>query len=391
VAALTHLSLDVLHRLMRLFMEHRTDVLPVVERGRVVGQIDRLTIVEALSEIKPEGYSLSVKPPESANELLRRLDNGGGQSLPTINSNFEFNALWTRTEILQAEGKIPQVKVWQPPANEDVPRPQEPLAPRATVQLSPSTVPAAETRPQTENETPAESIPRTISIARETRPLASEPAAPRLETRTAAESLHRDIERGRLAINTLAALELPLLACDGNGNEIFHNRALAEIRMRDQINLRSGDLVVRAKDAIAEIALKGDLDINAPIRLKAGPRGYDIFCKGIRDFDKPDARAVGYIFWLQQSSAPPSALYTASEGETNYAGRTLPEILAAEESRAMAWAMREANDNQSDAALLLGIPRQTFNYRYRRLQREAKMLGRKKSIVPTEKTKTPET
>jgi hypothetical protein len=93
VAALTHLSLDVLHRLMRLFMEHRTDVLPVVERGRVVGQIDRLTIVEALSEIKPEGYSLSVKPPESANELLRRLDNGGGQSLPTINSNFEFNAL----------------------------------------------------------------------------------------------------------------------------------------------------------------------------------------------------------------------------------------------------------------------------------------------------------
>ena len=47
----------------------------------------------------------------------------------------------------------------------------------------------------------------------------------------------------------------------------------------------------------------------------------------------------------------------------------MPEILAAEEARAMAWAMAEANDNQSDAALLLGIPRQTFNYRYRKLTR----------------------
>ncbi len=54
---------------------------------------------------------------------------------------------------------------------------------------------------------------------------------------------------------------------------------------------------------------------------------------------------------------------------TEFSGRTLPEILAAEEARAMAWAMREANENQSDAALLLGIPRQTFNYRYRKLMR----------------------
>ncbi len=70
----THLSIDILHRLMRLFMEHKTDVLPVVERGRIVGQLDRLALVEALSEIRPEGYSLTIQEAESADDLLRRLD-----------------------------------------------------------------------------------------------------------------------------------------------------------------------------------------------------------------------------------------------------------------------------------------------------------------------------
>ena len=69
-----------------------------------------------------------------------------------------------------------------------------------------------------------------------------------------------------------------------------------------------------------------------------------------------------------------TALYAASEGSAEFSGKTLPDILAAEEARAMAWAMAEANGNQSDAALLLGIPRQTFNYRYRKLTR-ARMTG----------------
>ena len=44
----THLSIEILHRLMRLFMEHKTDVLPVVERGRIVGQLERVfeTVLE---------------------------------------------------------------------------------------------------------------------------------------------------------------------------------------------------------------------------------------------------------------------------------------------------------------------------------------------------------
>jgi len=341
---------------MRLFMEHKTDVLPVVERGRIVGQIDRQALYEALSEIRPEGYVLTVKNADAADELLRRLDASGNASLATVNRQFEFNALWGRAEILQAEGKIPQVRVWTPPAS--------------SVEAPP--IP------------PTVSTPRTISIVREQ--LTTEPTtdvqvnneesseAPRAD-RPLAHSLHRDIERGRLAINTLAALDLPLMACDGAGTELFHNRAYGDIKLRDARHLKSTEMVVRAKDAITESALAGDLDIDKAVALKEGPRGYKIFCKAIRDYDNPTARAVGYIFWL---TSPPIPLSTAwrggaeggGEAGANYSGQTLPDILAAEEAKAMAWAMREAADNQSDAALLLGIPRQTFNYRYRRLMKK---------------------
>lgn len=411
----THLSIDILHRLMRLFMEHKTDVLPVVERGRIVGQLDRLALVEALSEIRPEGYTLTVQEAESADELLRRLDQEGASGLATINRNFEFNAVWGRAEILQAQGKIPQVKIWQPPTNETAalaePRratgkpptegagltappasAAEAVVAQQVMRQQPVIQPAArETRlaeiPQPVKsvvkpapaERPLASSPEpaaTISIVREISPSVKEAVTPPSQ-RGIAENLHREIENGRMAINTLAALDIPLLACHGSGSEIFHNRAFQDIRLRDAMHLKTEDLVARAKDAIAESAMKGDLDIDKAVRLRQAPRGYECFCKAIRDYENPSSRAFGYIFWLVPSapvSAEATALYSAPEGSAEFSGKTLPDILAAEEARAMAWAMAEANGNQSDAALLLGIPRQTFNYRYRKLTR-ARMTG----------------
>ncbi|MFO1470875.1 MAG: helix-turn-helix domain-containing protein [Turneriella sp.] len=395
-----HLSIEILHRLMRLFMEHKTDVLPVVERGRIVGQLDRLALVEALSEIRPEGYTLTVQEAESADELLRRLDQEGASGLATINRNFEFNAVWGRAEILQAQGKIPQVKIWQPPTKDGVgltePRRTATDAAEAAVAEQAAThqpviAPAArEIRlaeiPQlvksavkpAQAESPLASPPEaaaTISIVRELP--AAPAAAPKIETRPIAENLHREIENGRMAINTLAALDIPLLACHGSGSEIFHNRAFQDIRLRDAMHLKTEDLVARAKDAIAESALKGDLDIDKAVRLGQAPRGYECYCKAIRDYENPTSRAFGYIFWLVPAAPAASeatALYSATEGSAEFTGKTLPDILAAEEARAMAWAMAEANGNQSDAALLLGIPRQTFNYRFRKLTR-ARMTG----------------
>ncbi|MBS0617015.1 MAG: hypothetical protein JSR44_02445, partial [Spirochaetes bacterium] len=367
----THLKGDVLHRLMRLFMEHKTDVLPVVERGRIVGQIDRQALYEALSEIRPEGYVLTVKHADSADALLRRLDASGHQNLATVNRQFEFNALWGRAEILQAEGKIPQVRVWTPPTS------VEAAAPPAAVDegAKPPHTPQA---PRTISIIREQSAPEPATDVQVNHEETVEPTPPRSD-RPIAQSLHRDIERGRLAINTLAALDLPLMACDGAGTELFHNRAYGDIKLRDALHLKSTEMVVRAKDAITESALAGDLDIDKAVALKDGPRGYKVFCKAIRDYDNPTARAVGYIFWLTSSASPPPSappLHAVERGiggeagEADYSGQTLPEILAAEEAKAMAWAMREAADNQSDAALLLGIPRQTFNYRYRRLMKK---------------------
>lgn len=384
-------------------MEHPTDVLPVVEKGQIVGQLDRGSLMEALSEIKPEGHLLTIKPAESADILLRRLDDTETTQIPTVNNNFEFNALWGRTEILQAQGKLPQVRVWQP---QSVTLPLEP-------QETTSRITAAR-ESEAREELPREISPRTITIVRESAQIkihaptaksskhespndtinekieepplevkdaaledvtvhdinTTTPIKPAWQksTRPVAESLHRDIERGRLAINTLAALEQPIIACDSAGNEIFHNKAFSALRLVYGQQLDSESLVHRAKDAIAQSALKGSLDIEKATLLPNGVRGYDIFCKAIRDFENPSARAQGYIFWLE-STRPSAALYVTDDATVNFSGKTLPDILMAEEARAMAWAMREAGGNQSDAALLLGIPRQTFNYRYRKLLR----------------------
>lgn len=338
------------------------------------------------------------------NALLRRLDNEGTQGLATINSNFEFNAVWGRAEILQAQGKIPQVKIWQPPASA---APESFVAEHAATRQS-VVAPAARDQLMAElpqpvqsvvKNTPVEDMPAatqqpaaTISIVREIpasrkvdpipRGLTATAAERSSEVRPLAENLHREIENGRMAINTLAALDIPLLACHGSGSEIFHNRSFQDVRLRDAMHLKTEDLVLRAKDAIAESALKGDLDIDKAVKLKQAPRGYACYCKAIRDYENPSSRAFGYIFWLTPTSPPSplstawrggeeagTALYSAAEGSAEFTGKTLPEILAAEETRAMAWAMAEANGNQSDAALLLGIPRQTFNYRYRKLTR----------------------
>jgi len=394
------LNADVLHRLMRIFMEYKTDVLPVVERGRIVGQIDRLSLIEALSEIKAEGAYLTLQTPDSSEELLKRLDESGSDGLATVNRQFEFNALWGRAEILQAQGKIPQVKIWTPAPSQADEQAPSPARPREVAPAMPAAATTVATRPfalqektdatgesfakktQTDHPlvSPAEpdEIPRstpTITITREAPAPAAKPVPTTAQaTRAVSENLHREIERGRLAINTLAALDLPLMACDGSGNEMFHNRAFADIRLRDALNLTSTDMIQRAKDAIAESAMKGELDIERAVALKAGPRGYQVYCKAIRDYDNPAARAVGYIFWLTprenaRMSGVDAALYVPTNGTAEYAGKTLPEILQAEEARVLSWAMQEANGNQSDAALLLNIPRQTFNYRYRKLMR----------------------
>ena len=48
---------------------------------------------------------------------------------------------------------------------------------------------------------------------------------------------------------------------------------------------------------------------------------------------------------------------------SGFLGRTLPDIVSQEEKRAILWALEQAGGNRSNAAMLLGIPRQTFSYK----------------------------
>jgi DNA-binding NtrC family response regulator len=57
----------------------------------------------------------------------------------------------------------------------------------------------------------------------------------------------------------------------------------------------------------------------------------------------------------------------ADEVEVPQGPVQLDEVLAQTERRLFTWALTQANGNQSEAAHLLGIPRSTFQYRWRRL------------------------
>jgi DNA-binding NtrC family response regulator len=67
--------------------------------------------------------------------------------------------------------------------------------------------------------------------------------------------------------------------------------------------------------------------------------------------------------WLPQDSAKSTMETALPQGPVQ-----LDEVLAQTERKLLAWALAEAGGNQSEAAGLLGIPRTTFQYRWRRLE-----------------------
>ncbi len=167
----------------------------------------------------------------------------------------------------------------------------------------------------------------------------------------------------QLAIAALETLTLPMLACNAKGQEIFYNEEWDEIRRKYRDSLSCGRLFSLAREKITEAWMDNFASASPVIILPGFVPGFSITMRAIEKRDEKDQSITeGYLFWLlRHEEIKLQALST-----DNFSGLTLPEITAEAEKRAIVWAMEQTDGNQSNAAMLLGIPRQTFSYKFRK-------------------------
>jgi len=183
-----------------------------------------------------------------------------------------------------------------------------------------------------------------------------------------------EVERGRLAVLTLETLPLPMVAIDTAGSVIFYNKDWED----DYASRVDNEFLLdEAKSLMAKKALAGSLEVKKTLDLpnilpKKLVRMKAMRSEVLNDNNVPVMRTIGYLFWIDDSkvalidSHSREEITTFSE-DKQYLGSTLPDILAEEEKKAISWAMNESDNNITNAAMLLGIPRQTLSYKYHKL------------------------
>lgn len=211
-----------------------------------------------------------------------------------------------------------------------------------------------------------------------------------------------------IIVKTLEALPIPMLAVNTKGEVLFYNQDWVNLQKKNKNHLGVKNIMNITRDLMAKMAFDGSLEIDSVLSIPNPPQGYRISMRSILSEPVKISQVMGYVFWAEQEpefivpeNAPQNTLEntigsnresnrekdngsvqsTSHEavseaalesvqdinGEKSYSGKTLIDLLQEEEKKIMAWAMQETGGNQTNAAMLLGIPRQTFSYRYHKL------------------------
>lgn len=195
--------------------------------------------------------------------------------------------------------------------------------------------------------------------------------------------VRQQLARGRLGLLTIEALAIPLLAVDNNAEQLFVNYDWLELEKKHGNLLEAGYLHRTVRELMADKAIAGTLSATETFELNKIVPGYTIKVRTIRNFDESEKKipkALGYLFWIEKKFELPerkqekenSFMFNPSTGKKNYNGKTLPQVIEEEEKRVIQWAMEQADGNQSNAAMLVGIPRQTFSYKYNKYFKKKK-------------------
>ena len=400
---------NIWQKVLRVFYEYSAELVLYIEEGKVKGVISKPDIEHAMSDIEYTRSEINTIPVRQVNdlELLIELHQKFAVNayektgvLPVVNKKKDFVGLWSRTELIQAHQPISEVKAWSPPKvskktddlndekTEDVKpsvgieidEPNEQLLATKTehqASLDKDSREFEDTNTQAEQSEPE---PRSIQ-EKQSKPVEVNIQQPEKTVAKVEEDTtpkwKAQIEHGVLAILTIETLPLPLLAADPNGKELFFNTDWREQNKAHLSALGTQYLINFAKERMAQLALDGALDVKDTIELDVLPDNNIVKMRVIRE----DTKAIGYLFWIMQRSQKPGKAQTLGdikvraltkkdrvsiENEANssgFLGRTLPDIVSQEEKRAILWALEQAGGNRSNAAMLLGIPRQTFSYK----------------------------
>lgn len=187
---------------------------------------------------------------------------------------------------------------------------------------------------------------------------------------------------------SMEALPIPMLSCSTTGEELFLNSDWDFFRKQKTVLLQTSALLENAKQKMIELARQDKLDIHAPMEIENFSAYnthskkfslYKIFLRPMRiptqDEQKETGKTIGYLFYILPDNAREQEETRAASKNNSvenkkkkeaFLGRTLPDILGEKEKEVLLWAYHEAGENQSNAAMLLGIPRQTYAYKFRK-------------------------
>ena len=400
---------NIWQKVLRVFYEYSAELVLYIEEGKVKGVISKPDIEYAMSDIEYTHSEINTIPVRQVNdlELLIELHQKFAVNayektgvLPVVNKKKDFVGLWSRTELIQAHQPISEVKTWSPPKvskkiddlNDEktknvkpsigieIDKPDEQLLATETEsqalldkdprEFEDTNTQAEQSEPEPEPAQENQSKPVEVNIQQPEKTVAGveEDATPKWKAQ---------IEHGVLAILTIETLPLPLLAADPNGKELFFNTDWRELNKAHLSALGTQYLINFAKERMAQLALDGALDVKDTIELDVLPDNNIVKMRVIRK----DTKAIGYLFWIMQRAQKPEKAQTLGDikvqaltkkdrvsieneaKSSGFLGRTLPDIVSQEEKRAILWALKQSGGNRSNAAMLLGIPRQTFSYK----------------------------
>ncbi|MDH4262885.1 MAG: hypothetical protein OEV78_07575 [Spirochaetia bacterium] len=360
---------DVYRTLMRFFFQYQTDILLCVQDKIIVGTINKRIIEELMSDLSHAKTSqeIPIHNISSQDETLEALFHHGvmvnnQKVLPVVDKTGNFIALWSKSEILGSSLQNQNLNSIDRAKEKD----------------------QVKTDLQSKDFMPAEVAP----IKPEVRFRISNTLENNVKTQANKHpeetSSHYDTDY--VSIKTLEALPIPMLAVDTKGEVLFYNQDWVNLQQHNKDILGVKSLMRVTRDLMAKMAFDGNLEIDSILNLPASPEGYSLKMKSILGDHDEYRRVIGYIFWIENMAAQNSSVNETKEaisktpGKTNisknqfneesnksYMGKTLIDLLEIEEKKIMQWAMEESGHNKSNAAMLLGIPRQTFSYRFHKL------------------------
>lgn len=337
---------------MQHFFRFSSEVLLFADED-VRGIVTRADIVHQLSDISQRETKLPLRGINGEETLLQifeaySITYNGAQALPLMDGNLNITAFLNRGNLLE----------WFSGEEEEIP--EQLSEPETPAENKPSLkVRKNETVKEKQSEDPTltarEIQAEGFSFLHDNRENELE------ENKT--ESEHsEETSQYKLAIAALETLSVPMLALDLRGGELFFNHEWQDLQRQYRPQLESKGLFNSMRDQLsASIIERGGKAATDVINLEQNLLRHNV--RG-RTIETDKGETLGYLIWLERKVNASSSAGKA--GGKDFSGRTLPDILSDAEEEALLWAMEQAGDNQSNAALLLGIPRQTFSYKYRK-------------------------